>query len=299
MTKYIIMVFAGACSYGILSTFVKLAYIDGYSIEEIAVLQAFIGMLVLWLLALLEGKREPGTKLLELPKSDLIFILLAGACIGLASYTYYLSVKYIQASIAVVLLMQFTWLAVFLEWLIFKTRPSLQQLVIIGVILISSAMASGFFSLTINHMPLPGILFALSSALLYAGYILANDRMNTSVKPLAKSAMIMMGSTIGLVVLTASSLIAHHHFDLQLLKWGVFLALFGTIIPPVLFAIGIPKVGATNSSIIMSAEFPVAVLCSYFVLDEKKDMIQWIGVIMMLLAIIGMKLKKAHKIIAV
>ena len=54
MNKYMFMVFAGACSYGILSTFVKLAYQAGYTIEELSVTQASIGFIVLSTLTLLQ-----------------------------------------------------------------------------------------------------------------------------------------------------------------------------------------------------------------------------------------------------
>ncbi len=39
------------------------------------------------------------------------------------------------------------------------------------------------------------------------------------------------------------------------------------------------------SALIMSAELPVAVLCSLLLLHEKVDAVQWSGVALMLLAI--------------
>jgi len=41
MLKGILLVFFGACSFGILSTFVKLAYHDGYTLGDVTGAQAF------------------------------------------------------------------------------------------------------------------------------------------------------------------------------------------------------------------------------------------------------------------
>ena len=43
MLKGILLVFFGACSFGILSTFVKLAYHDGYTLGDVTGAQAFFG----------------------------------------------------------------------------------------------------------------------------------------------------------------------------------------------------------------------------------------------------------------
>ncbi len=67
---------------------------------------------------------------------------------------------------------------------------------------------------------------------------------------------------------------------------GFSLSLFGTIIPPVLFAKGIPKIGAGISAIVMTAELPVAVICSHIVLQEPVGWLLWIGLMIMLLAIV-------------
>ena len=56
MLKGIILVLIGACSFGILSTFVKLAYADGYSLSDVTGTQAFFGAILLWLFYFLQTK---------------------------------------------------------------------------------------------------------------------------------------------------------------------------------------------------------------------------------------------------
>ena len=49
-TKYVVFVLLGAISYGVLSTFVKLAYSEGFTLGQIIFSQAGIGCLFLWVL---------------------------------------------------------------------------------------------------------------------------------------------------------------------------------------------------------------------------------------------------------
>jgi drug/metabolite transporter (DMT)-like permease len=54
MLKGILLVFFGACSFGILSTFVKLAYHEGYTLGDVTGAQAFFGAVILLVLFFFE-----------------------------------------------------------------------------------------------------------------------------------------------------------------------------------------------------------------------------------------------------
>lgn len=286
MTRYILMVFAGACSFGILSTFVKLAYREGYTAAEISVTQAFTGMIVLWLLYLITRRQRHPMK-----PGDWAWLLMTGGCIGLTSFVYYVSVAYIPASVAIVILMQFTWIGLLLEALLFKKKPSLLQLITTVLILVGTWMGSGLAGGGLSGLSVKGMLYAGASAFLYAVYVIANSRVGKSLDAGKKSAVTITGSTLCIFLVNAPQLVASTHFDAGLLKWALFLSLFGTIIPPLLFAKGIPKVGAGISAVIMTAELPVAIVCSHFILLEPVNGLQWAGVALMLLS---MLLLNAH-----
>lgn len=275
------MVFAGACSFGILSTFVKLAYREGYTPAEISATQAFTGMIVLWILWRLYRKSKT-----SMTAREWSGLLLTGASIGFTSFVYYVSVAYIPASVAIVILMQFTWIGLLLEWLLFRKRPSRLQLITTALILIGTWLGSGLATGGSLSLSVKGLLYAGASAFLYAVYIIANSRVGKQLEPLQKSAVIMTGSSIGVLLVNATPLLASTHFDAGLLKWALFLALFGTIIPPLLFAKGIPKIGAGISAVIMTAELPVAIVCSHLILHEPVNGWQWAGVALMLLSMV-------------
>ncbi|WP_158538660.1 EamA family transporter [Chitinophaga skermanii] len=286
MSKYTWMVFVGACSYGILSTIVKLAYWDGYAIEVIAVMQALIGFCCLWIFSLFT--KTTTNKVLPLQGKSKWLVIVSGGCIGLTSYVYYLSVKYIPASVAIICLMQFTWMSVLLEWCLFKKRPSQQQLGIITIILLATYLASGLQDSTNIHWK--GLSLATLSALMYAGYVVLNARLpQTGGTSITRSMYAMLGSVITLSIITFPGLIAAQCWNLQLFRWVILLAFFGTIIPPLLFAGGIPKIGAGKSAVIMTAELPVAIISACVILHEPIASLQWWGVGLLLASIVYMK----------
>jgi drug/metabolite transporter (DMT)-like permease len=177
-------------------------------------------------------------------------------------------------------------MGILLDWLLFKKKPGWVQGLVTLLILAGTIMASGMITNPTQEISWKGVFYALLSALFYAGFIVANSRTGQHIETLKKSMIIMIGSTLSIFIVNAHQLVVSNHFDWGILKWALFLALFGTIIPPVLFAKGIPKVGAGVSAIVMTAELPVAVICSHIVLHEPVGWMQWIGVVIMLLAIV-------------
>lgn len=275
------MVFTGACCFGILSTFVKVAYEEGYATGDISGSQACFGMLVLWALYLL---RQPAAKKASTPRTASWKVILAGTSIGLCTHLYYLSVHWIPASAAIIFLMQFTWIGLLLEWLIYGKRPSLLQCVAALLIMGGTVMASG---LSMQHratLPLKGVLLAIASATVYGVYVVASGRIGNDLPALKKSALVMTGSTAAIFLVATPTFLFSPQIMAGLAKWTIFLGLFGTIIPPLLFAAGIPRTGVTLSALLMTAELPVAVITARLVLHEHISLLQWLGVVLMLFA---------------
>jgi AhpD family alkylhydroperoxidase len=290
MSKYILMVFAAACSYGILSSLVKLSYAAGFNAAQVSFVQALLGAGVLWLIILLQ-KKKPS----PISARNLMLLLLTGSAIGLTTFLYYLSVKYIPASIAIIILMQFTWITVLLDWYLLKNAPGARLLISIACILIGTVLATGGMEAT-KALSLKGICIAFASALLYALYIVANSRVAKEIPSIKRSAISVSGAAISILLVNGHQLAGGLPVSIDLFKWTGMLALFGTIIPPVLFAKGIPKIGASVSSVLMVAEMPVAILCAALLLKEPINGIQWAGIGLMLCAIIYLNLKSRQKI---
>lgn len=286
MVKSSLIVLLGACSFGILSSFVKLAYERGYTLGEITGVQVFFGMVSLWAIYLVGKTTGIVKERTEAKKTPVWKLLVSGFSTGMVSIVYYKSVELVPASIAIILLMQFVWIGALIEFLIFKIKPSKVQLYSMFVVLGGTLLAAGLFNDQREPLSLAGILFGLLAALFYSVFLIVNSRVGNDYPPVQKSAFMLTGACILVFTIFPPAFLFNGVLTDNLWLWGLLLAGFGTVLPPLCFSIGIPKIGVAVSSIISSAELPVAVAMSYFLLAEKVSGLQWIGIAIILLAIV-------------
>jgi len=149
-----------------------------------------------------------------------------------------------------------------------------------------SSSNTGLIEQGLGQINLIGIGFGLLAATAYASFLIVNGRIGNDYPPIQKSALMVTGSCILICLIFPPITLFNGSLGTSVWHYGLILSLFGTVIPPLLFAYGIPKIGISLSSILSSAELPVAVCMSYFVLHESVSHIQWIGVLIILAIVI-------------
>lgn len=294
--KGCLFVFLGACSFGILSTIVKTAYGEGYALGEITGIQAILGFILLWILYAIQRfslnkKKAHIQKKKNFQKTPAWKVVLAGISTGSVSLLYYQCVKFTPASVAIILLMQYVWISILLEAIIYRKKPNAIQIISVVIVLVGTILAGGLLSENVIFN-IRGIGFGLLAALAYAIFILVNGRIGNDMLPTQKSALMLTGSCALILVIFPPTYLLNMEFLTGLLKWGIPLALFGTVIPPLFFAYGIPRSGVTLAAILSTVELPVAVLSSHFILQEEVDLIRWVGIGIILIAIILPNIRK-------
>lgn len=291
MLKGILLVFLGACSFGILSTFVKLAYHEGYTLGDVTGAQAFFGAVILWTLFFFQSRTSGYKARVIKIVTPWWKMVIAGTCTGFVSVFYYQCVKLVPNSVAIILLMQFIWMSILLEFLIFKKKPSGLQFAAILLVLIGTVLASGMVETSISALNLTGIGFGLLAALCYAGFLMLSGRIGNEYPALKKSALMITGACILIFILFPPAFLINGALGGNLLKWGLIIAVFGTVIPPLFYAEGVPRIGTALSSILSAAELPVAVMMAGFVLQEQVSFLRWVGVAVILSAMVLPNLK--------
>jgi len=295
MLKGILLVLFGACSFGILSTFVKLAYAEGYNLSDVTGTQAFFGVVFLWIAYFIQSRTRSKQTPKVVLKTHWLKLVGAGAFSGMVSLCYYQCVKLVPASVAIILLMQFVWISVLLELIIYKKKPTGNQILAIILILGGTIAASGYYESISASFNLTGIIYGLISAAFYASFLMLNGKLGIEYPVLQKSALMITGACIIIFILLPPYFLINGSLGGSLLKWGIILAVFGTVIPPLCFASGIPKAGLTLSSILSSVELPVAVTMSALVLHEEVSLIRWLGIAIILGAMILPNLENIKK----
>lgn len=286
--KGVFLVAFGATSYGMLATFVKMAYDEGYTTAEITSSQFILGILGILVINLFQ-KTKNKDKTLKASKKNIFHLMLAGTSLGMTSVFYYLAVKYIPVSIGIVLLMQTVWMGVLLEMILEKKIPSTQKIISVLIVLIGTVLATNLIK---NEVQLDwhGIMWGLLAAASFTTTMFTANRVATEISSAQRSLYMLLGGAV--IVFGFSIATQTAPFNLEIFfKWGIVLALFGTIIPPMLMNAGFPLTGIGLGSIVSALELPVSVMMAYLLLNEKVNATQWLGIVLIILAIVIMNVK--------
>lgn len=280
--RYIIAVFIGACSYGVLSTIVKLAYGDGATTSLVTVGQFLIGWFVLFVSFLFTKRKE------VIGKKDKVKLMLAGIPTGLVGVFYYLSLVTLEASLSIILLFQFVWIGILFEFLFYRRTPDKVTTFSVLILMFGTTLASGVMKGEDLGGNLFGVIYGLLAAVSFALFILTNATVMPKLPPIQRSYYMVTGSMLVVVMIFSPFLIrgVDPNVITSFGQYGILLGLFGVVIPPILFAYGMPKIGSALGSILGSAELPVAVLLSMVILEEHVTVIQWCGVAIIIFGIV-------------
>jgi drug/metabolite transporter (DMT)-like permease len=285
--KGVFFVALGATSYGMLATFVKMAYSENFTTAEVTTSQFVYGLLGLLIINSFQkfNNKEIAQKA---SKKNIVQLVLAGTSTGLTSLFYYLAVKYIPVSIGIVLLMQTVWMGVLLEMFLEKKIPSKTKITAVFIVFLGTILATNLINSEVV-LDWRGVVWGLLAAASFTTTMFTANRIATEISSAQRSLYMLTGGAI--IVFFFSIFTQTTPFDFQIfMKWGIVLSLFGTIIPPMLLNAGFPLTGIGLGSIVSALELPVSVLMAYFLLNEQVVFVQWIGILLIILAIVLMNI---------
>jgi drug/metabolite transporter (DMT)-like permease len=290
--KGVVLVALGATSYGMLATFVKLAYKEGFTTAEVTSSQFIYGIIGVLFINLFQRIKNKNSAT-KANSKNILHLMIAGTSMGMTSVFYYLAVKYIPVSIGIVLLMQTVWMGVLLEWFLDKKAPSIQKTLAVLVVIIGTAFAINIFKINFNDTTIDwtkGLFWGLLAAASFTTTMFTANKVALGISSAQRSLFMLFGGAI--IVFGFGLFTQTTEFNFEIFtKWGIVLALFGTIIPPMLLNAGFPLTGIGLGSIVSSLELPVSVLMAYFLLNEEILLIQWIGILLIILAIVIMNIQ--------
>lgn len=292
VVKGVFLVALGATSYGMLATFVKKAYLAGFSTAEVTSSQFIYGILGVLLINAYQ-KFTTKEKIVKANTKNILQLMLAGTSLGMTSVFYYLCVKYINVSIAIVLLMQTVWMGVLLEWILDKKAPSLQKIISVIIVLLGTVLATKLYTGNFN-LDWRGIFWGILAATSFTTTMFTANKIALGISSAQRSLYMLLGGACIVFVFAIYTQTETYNFEI-FGKYGLFLALFGTIIPPLLLNAGFPHTGIGLGSIVASLELPVSVLMAFLLLQEQVTTWQWIGILLIILAIVIMNINFSNQ----
>lgn len=293
----IIFIVLGSSSYGMLSTFVKLAYKQNFTTAEVTAAQFGWGALIVSLMAYFQKNKGP-----KATSTDIKNLMIAGIPMSLTSVLYYLAVRYIDASVGVVLLMQSVWMGVILEAIQKKEFPSFEKIIAVVLILFGTLLATKMIGSSNVNLDIRGVILGLMTAMSFTWTLYSTSSVASHMNPIERSKYMLYGGCLVVATfafltqfgpyymnlhLVGEGFIFNKSFDASIfLNYGLIVAIFGTVIPPIMLNKGFPIVGVGLGSILSSIELPVAMTIAFIFLGEVVNGLQWIGVVTILSAIV-------------
>src|ERR1035437_4409371 len=253
-----LLVMAGASGYGLLSPIAKLAYRDGFSAAAVSVSQVLFGALLVGLVLIIQT--FTGSKTTSFIKPSIkqkFYLACGGTFLGFTTVFIYNALELLPASIAIVLLFQFTWMGVVMDMILTKKLPSKAKLFSLLILLAGTLFASGAFEANSAHLSLIGIMWALFSAVAYTLVIYVSGNTVTKAAPLTRTFYMALGSMIVTILCFPPQTLVFTVTNIDIMKWGLLLGFVGVVLSPVLLNKGLPAVSLALGTIVSAIELPV------------------------------------------
>lgn len=286
--KGILFVLIGAISYGLPASLNKLARQHGLTEANILLAQFFLAFLSLGVIYYFFNLKNNNDKII-LNKKTKTRLIIAGSALALTNSFYFTSLGYVSVVIAAVMLMQSVWITTVFDFYFKKIFPSRTQIICIFIVLIGTVFATNLIDTTVVISPL-GLFLSFMSGVCYAITIMVTNSLAPKASSIGRAYYISMGAFFVICLIWAWK--ADLPTLLLSLKWGFVIAIFSIILPLWCFTKGMPQITAGIGGVLSALELPAAIIFAFLLLNENINIVQFLGVILILTAIIAINLIK-------
>jgi len=260
-SRYYIEGLIAVLIFGITPVFIKEVTANAFTI---GVVRLAIGIVFLYLVA-------GPSKIRKLKRQEWRALLWIGLLFGAHWVTYFISVKLSTPSMAILSVSSFGLHMIYLNWIIKGVKPRLPDLIAVSIAVVGIFLIVPDFDLKNNITS--GILVGLVSALFFAILPFVQQRhqhIDSMTRAFGQYAFAML---VFLLFTTETN------WNLTQLDW-IYLAILGvvcTVIAHTLWLRATTMLPAANTSLLFYLGPPIAMLTSYFFLDEEMDANKLIG----------------------
>lgn len=265
----VLLVILSAAGFGMIPIFALYAYKGGATVTTILLLRNVLSALLLFGYIFIKHKK------ISISKSSLKYLFIMGGIFyTLQSTLYFSAVKFIPASLAVLLYYSypiFVTIAsvIFEKEVLTKTILTSISFSILGLIMV---LGNSFGS--VHYL---GVLLALGAAVVFSGYLILGNRVLKQSIPLETTAFITLFAAVSFSITGFSS--GTLNFDLAFEAWVAIagVTFISTILAMFTLFRGLELIGSTRTSIISTIEPLVTIFFSAMLFHEHLTWLQVIG----------------------
>lgn len=272
-----------ALGFALLPIFGKGAYAAGVNVPTLLFLRFGLAALIFWVIVVMRRRRAKATGPLT-RRSILVGLGLGAFGYAIQASFFFAALSRLDAGLTSLLLYTF-------PGLVFVATVALGRERVSGRAVVALVCAVGGVALVlvgsgVGQLSLLGVVFGLSSAVMYSGYLMGVDAWTGGADPLVVSALICTGACIAhLVIGTVGGSL---HLDVAPAGWLsiIGLAVVSTVLSVSLLLAGIQIVGAPTASIVSCAEPVGTVLLAVVLYGEPFGPAQIVGTAAVVAAVV-------------
>lgn len=275
----VLLMVLSAVSFGALGILVTIGVSDGADNLGLLLIRFWLAAIVLFVIHRALRRAWP-------PQGRWGGLLLMGA-VGytLQALCYFYAVEFASPGLVALLLYVFPFFVMLLSR-IFLHEP-IRPLAIVALVL---CVAGAGLTVQGGSGTWPGIVLALTSALVYSIYIVAGSRFTADIDPLTSSLVILFSSALAMTTLILLRMVL---LDAPAPSWpesvtgwmaALGIALICTVLAVLCFFAGLARLGPTRSALLSTAEPVATVLMAAWLLNQPLAPAQMLGGALILVA---------------
>lgn len=279
-TKGILNGIIASTSYGMNPLFGLPLYAIGIGVNSVLFYRYFLAVIIYFIWLKIFKKAS-----LKISRQEIIPLFFLGIFFSLSSLTLFEAFHYIEAGIACTILFIYPVMVAIIMTIFFKEKVT--KTVIFAILLTSIGIILLYKGKPDTALSIKGILIVLTSALLYALYIVGVKNIKP-VKTMNSARLSFYVMLFGLIVYIVNLKFCTTLQMLPNLKAWLFaigLALFPTIISLETITIAIQLIGSTNTAILGALEPLTAIFFGILFFHEQLTLRISIGIILILFGV--------------
>lgn len=279
-TKGILNGIIASTSYGMNPLFGLPLYAIGIGVNSVLFYRYFLAVIIYFIWLKFFKKAS-----LKISRQEIIPLFFLGIFFSLSSLTLFEAFHYIEAGIACTILFIYPVMVAIIMSIFFKEKVT--KTVIFAILLTSIGIILLYKGKPDTALSIKGILIVLTSALLYALYIVGVKNIKP-VKAMSSARLSFYVMLFGLIVYIVNLKFCTTLQMLPNLKAWLFaigLALFPTIISLETITIAIQLIGSTNTAILGALEPLTAIFFGIVFFHEQLTLRISIGIILILFGV--------------
>lgn len=271
---------AGAL-WGCISLFVRQLSAAGLSAMDIAAVRTGVGALGV-LLVILVVNRE----LLRIRLRDLwMFVGTGIVSITFFNLCYFTCITMSEASIAVVLLYTSPIFVMIMSAIFFRERITRRKVVALGMTFVGCTLVAGVFGGKVE-LPPAALAAGIASGFFYATYSIFGRKALERYDSLTVTFYtFVLGAVAGAVIGDVPGIVSRAVVQPVLLGWYAGLGVFCTILPYLLYTVGLKYLETSKAAIFATMEPVVGSLLGIFAYGESAGVQKIAGMVLILLAV--------------